>query len=528
MALRDGFRIPNASTFAPDFQTSQPDQGDFLILGNGRYGVISDCQVSLVGTTASVGAGPHLLVVDGQIYAMTGSQSVSVAPSGIDPRFDLIVYDTSQSSPFCVVAGTPSANPVFPDINSTMTVLAAVFIPASTGSGNLHIIDKRNILQTNVVGVDVPTILKNYSSDGVGVKVNISGNGTISWGSGTGATDTSISRSGVGQVTVQNELIADTLTAVNAATVDGEAVVTTETIAWGTGAERDATTPDIGDVWVNNTNGDVSVFRSTPSGNSWTSLQPNLPAGSVISSFLTPDQMTGWLPLTGGDYAVEEAGNLPGLFPSWVDSGRLYLPDMRGRFPIGAGAFEGFSGLVNAEHGSRVDDIGTVSVGISVSNLPAHRHRDAAATTTGSGGNHSHSGSTSNAGGHSHSAGSAGDHSHGAYDSGHLHDWQAGWPIVATLGHHDSCMDIPFSDASHNHRTIPAQYSNVGYAQIVVQSAGSHSHSISSVGDHSHNIAATSTHAGHSHPLPEHQSVGGGENLSFRPPSLSLYFYIKM
>lgn len=528
MALRDGFLIPNASTFAPDFQTSQPDQGDFLILGNSQYGVITGCKVSLVGTTASVGAGPHLLVVNGSIYSLTGSQTVSVAPSGTLPRFDLIVFDTSQTQPFCVVAGTPSDNPVYPDINSTMTVLAGVFIPASGGSGNLHIVDKRNLLQTSVVGVDTPVVLRNYASDGTNVKINVTGSGVISWGSGSGATDTSLSRTGVGQVTVQSELVADRLTATTAATVDGKDVITTETIAWGTGSERDATTPDIGDVWVNNVNGDVSVFRSTPAGNVWTSLQPNLPAGSVISSFLTPDQMSGWLPLVGGDYATSEAGNLPSLFPSWVSGGRIYLPDMRGRFPVGAGSVLGFSGTAGTTHGTVVNDGGTASVTLTVDNIPAHRHEDATATSTGSGGNHSHSGTTDSAGGHTHVVSGGGSHSHTAFDTGHSHSWANGWPMCATLGEADSCMDIIFTDSSHTYRTIPGPFSNIGNAQITVTAAGTHSHSLTSVGNHSHNIAATSTHDGHVHSLPEHRSVGNNSPVYVTPPSLNIHFYIKM
>ena len=530
MAIRDGFIIPNAATFAPDFQTSQPDQGDFVVLGNSQYGVITGCKVSLSGSTVSLGEGPHLLVVNGVIYSVTG-QNISINASGQSARFDLIVYDTEQTTPFCVVTGTPSDNPVYPDVSSSMTVLAAVFVPASGGSGSMRLIDKRNFLQTSVVGVNVPTILKNYNygSDGSGVKVNISGDGVVSWGSGTGATDTSISRTGAGQVTVSNELKATTLTATSSATVAGKNVVTNETIAWGTGTQRDAiAAPDIGDVWVNNVSGDISVYRSTTSGNAWTSLQPNIPAGSVISSFLAPDQMSGWLPLAGGDYATADAGNLPSLFPAWVSGGRIYLPDMRGRFPIGAGAFSGFSGNVNNVYGTRVDDTGTTSVTLTVDNLPAHRHQSATATETSTGGIHSHSGSTDSAGGHTHTVESAGVHNHLAYDTGHTHTHPEGYPMCATLYDWDSCMDIPFSDSSHTHRTKPSPVTDLGTANIVVGNAGSHSHSISTVANHSHPISSTSTHNGHTHSLPEHTSVGGGQAVSFRPPSVSLYFYIKM
>lgn len=524
MAIRDGFIIPNAATFAPDFQTAQPDQGDFVVLGNSQYGVITGCKVTLSGTTVTIGAGPHLLMVNGEIYSVTANQTVSVSPIGQKARFDLIVYDTSNTTtPFRVVAGTPSDNPVYPEINSTMTVLAAVFVPASGGSGSLRLIDKRNFLQNTLVGLNVPVILKNYGSGGSGVQVEITGNGTIRWGDGSGAHDTTISRTAAGKVTVSNELVAGVITATSAATVAGKGVVTNETIAWGTGAQRDATTPDIGDVWVNNTNGDVSVYRATGAGsNAWTSLQPNIPSGSVICSFLSSQQMTGWLPLIGGDYAVSEAGNLPALFPAWVSSGRIYLPDMRGRFPIGAVT------TVNSSYGTLIDDIGTINVGLTVDNLPSHRHQSSSSTTTGLDGLHSHGGSTDPAGGHSHAVGSGGIHSHTAIDTGHSHTWTGGWPIVATMVDWDSCMDIPFGDSSHCHRTKPSLVSEVGAASIVVNQNGAHTHSLDPASNHTHPISATSTHNGHTHSLPEHSSVGGGQPVSFRPPSVSLHFYIKM
>jgi hypothetical protein len=175
-----------------------------------------------------------------------------------------------------------------------------------------------------------------------------------------------------------------------------------------------------------------------------------------------------------------------------------------------------------------LDDTGSVDVTISTSNLPSHRHQDASATSTESGGSHSHSGSTDGGGSHTHSIGSAGSHTHTAVDNGHIHDWDKGFPMVATLGPADSCMDIIFVDASHTYHTIPSPHSTVGYANVSITAAGGHQHSIGSVSNHTHVISATSTHSGHTHTLPEHRAVGDGQPVSFKPPSLSLYFYIKM
>ena len=535
MALRDGFRIPNADTFAPDFQTAQPDQGDFLILGNSQYGVITGCGITLSGSSVAVESGPNLLVVEGQLYTLSGGLGLSVSPSAASARFDLIVYDTSLASPFAVVAGTPAANPVFPDVTSTMTVLAAVFIPASGGSGTSRIIDKRNFLQTEVIGVNSPMILKNLDSSGAYIKVSIDGSGKISWGDGSSVVDTTLERSGASTLSTPGEFSADIITAASSATVDGKDVITTETIEWGNGAGRPAaSSKDIGDVYVDNTTGDISVVKLDTEGvKQWTSLQPNLPSGSVIQSLVSPDKMPGWLPLVGDTYATSEAGNLPSLFPDWVSGSNITLPDMRGRTPVGGGNIA--SGSIGATHGTVLDGTGRTSVTLTESNLPPHSHRTG--TTTEPAGSHSHTGTTAGGGAHSHTTdghtggtGDGGSHSHTATDSGHWHYWEGGFPMVATFpdAPHDSCMDLPFVDASHTYRTRPEPHSMFGTANITMTSAANHFHSIGTSATHTHSIDTMSTVSDHSHTLPEHRTIGGGTSFTVQPPTLNLYFYIKM
>jgi microcystin-dependent protein len=535
MALRNGFRIPNADTFAPDFQTAQPDQGDFLILGNSQYGVITGCSISISGSTVAVGGGPNLLVVEGQLYTLSPGLNLSVSPPAATARFDLIVYDTSLASPFAVVAGTPAANPVFPDVTSTMTVLAAVFIPASGGSGISRVIDKRNFLQTEVIAVDTPMILKNLDSGGTHIKVSINGNGKISWGDGSSVVDTTLERSGVGIIRTPGEFSADVVTASSSATVAGKDVITTETIEWGNGAGRPAaSTKDIGDVYVDNTTGDISVVKlDTEAAKQWTSLQPNLPSGSVIQSLVAPDKMAGWLPLVGGIYATSEAGNLPSLFPEWVSGSNITLPDMRGRIPAGGGDITG--GSIGTTNGTVLDGTGRSSVTLTEANLPPHSHRTGTATQAA--GAHAHTGTTAGGGAHTHTAdghtggtGDAGAHGHSASDSGHWHYWEGGFPIVATFpgAYHDSCMDIPFADASHTYRTLPEPHSMFGTANITVTGAPNHFHSIGTSSTHTHTIDTMSTAAAHTHTLPEHRTIGSGTSFTVQPPTLSLYFYIKM
>ena len=534
MALRNGFRIPNADTFAPDFQTAQPDQGDFLILGNSQYGVITGCGITLNGYSVGVESGPNLLVVAGQLYKLSSGLGLSVSASGSSPRFDLIVYDTSLSSPFAVVAGAPAANPVFPDVTSTMTVLAAVFIPASGGSNTTRLIDKRNFLQTSVTAVDSSVILKSLDTSGSYVKVSIDGSGKISWGNGSSVVDTTLERSSAGVLRTPGRISADSITIDSSATVDGNDVITTETIDWGN-SRPNASAKDIGDVYVNNTTGDISVVKVDPLGaKEWTSLQPNLPSGSVIQSLVAPDRMPGWLPLIGGIHATSAAGNLPTLFPEWVSGSNITLPDMRGRIPVGGGDIS--NGSVGSTHGGTpLDGTGKTSVTLSLAHVPPHSHRTSNVTQPS--GSHSHTGTTAGDGAHSHTTsgnvnatGNGGAHGHGATDSGHWHYWEGGFPIVATIpgDYHDSCMDIPFADASHTYRTRPEAHSMFGTANITVTGAPDHSHSIGTSSTHTHSINTMSTAEAHVHTLPEHVSVGGGSSFTVQPPTLNLYFYIKI
>lgn len=92
----------------------------------------------------------------------------------------------------------------------------------------------------------------------------------------------------------------------------------------------------------------------------------------------------------------------------------------------------------------------------------------------------------------------------------------------------DSCMDIIFTDSSHTYVTKPSAHSMFGTANISVRDAGDHFHSIGSVSNHTHSIDTMSEHTGHTHPLPEHKTVGSGTAFTVQPPTLNLYFYVKI
>lgn len=534
---RDGFIIPNAETYAPDYQTSQPDQGDFLILGNAQYGVIAGCKVSLSAeTTASVSTGPHILLVDGELYQIGDNLSVSIPGKGALPRFDLVVFDTATdpSPGLRVVSGTPATNPVFPDITSTITPLAAVFVPASGGSTTAHIIDKRNIIQTSLTALDTDNLIRNYASNGTGIRFNIDGSGKVSWGT-SGTADTHLERLSAGVLKATDEIRAANFKATASITVNDEEVITTETIDWGTGAARPVSA-DIGDIYVNNQTGSISVWKPENGTEQWVTLQPNVPAGTVIQSFVPEARMPGWLLLNGQTVAKANVGNLWDLFkddPAWrpTVNEELVLPNLTGRFPVGAGGSGGSPGTL---HGSLVggNPTGLISVTLAEAQLPPHTHQTSPNNLqpgflTGVGGGHDHSGTVNPGGAHAHVATAAGSHSHPVNDPGHAHGWNGGWPIVSTLEEPDSCVDAVFTDLNHMWRTIAVPYSTVNQTNIGIGTGGTHTHPTDQEPAHTHSFT-TSPHGGHQHTLPTHSVIGQGRAIEFRPPSISLYFYIKI
>lgn len=518
MALRDGFIIPNSGTYGPDLQSQQPDQGDFLILGNSQTGVVVGCKVSLAGFTASIGVGPHIVVLNGEIFSLSPSVAVAIAGKGALPRFDLVVVDATNG--YSVLTGTPAANPVFPDVSNTVVVLAAIFVPASGGSTNPHIVDKRNFLTNVVVGSNEAVLVRNYNAGGDVVRFEIDGDGKSSWNNG----DTLLERVSPGVIRITDELEVGIVTASDSMTINGYEVLTSRRITWAPLDDRPGSS-EVGSIWVDTILGNVSIWRPDEGGSpSWDTLG-GLRAGRVYLSFLSPEQVPEALPLLGQTLPVAQAGNLPSVHPEWVSAGQITLPDARGMFFIGAGSISGEQpGFVNRRWGTRIDDKGTVSALIDIPNLPPHAHQNGAATT-GAGGTHSHEGTTETGGAHGHSMGSGGNHGHNARDTGHIHTWLDGWPIIATIYGADTCMDNIFNDSSHSYHTKPYPYSSVSYANIVVDQAGDHQHSIVSAAAHYHSFNTGSSLA-HSHPLPAHASVGQGVPLTFRPPSLSIYAYI--
>lgn len=548
MPNRAGFIIPNASDVAPDYQASQPDKGDFIVLGNSRYGVVVGCQVALSSYTASVGttgsSDPHILAVNGVIYSLDGGATVHLSSQGTSARFDLIAFDTSLG--LTVVAGTPSSNPVFPDITDTMVVLAAVFIPASGGTGTPKLIDKRTFLQPSMIGVNVDTLITSYvnSNTGTFTRLQVTGAGKISWGGGTGEVDTVLERTATATLKVSDTLQAKNLRATETLRLNNYDVVTSERIGWGT--SRPVTpSSGTGTVYVNTSNGNIDVYK----GGSWTTIGTTIPAGTVIMSFNSPESMSGWLSLEGQLVTQTNAGSLWDMFPGWRSGGLFQLPDMRGRLPIGAGFIDTNNpGTPNTEFGDLTDGKGTIKTKIKLENMPRHAHQrrsddhddfdhdddddddeyesHSSRSNTGYEGYHNHQGSTQVGGSHAHTISSSGNHAHPVQDLQHVHNFGSDKVVVASVAGADTCLDIIFNDASHSHTTKPRDNTGAAKSNVYVDFAGAHTHGESEHSGHTHvfNIAQSGTHR---HAVPQHYWQGGGKDVQFRPPSLSMYFYIK-
>lgn len=144
--------IPNVTT-APvnpagfDDQ-AEPEAVDWNILSAAVAGdgVVSGCAVTAQGApnmTVAVAVGAVRI---GGVEAVVSAGNVTItAADATNARFDLIVANNSGTK--SATAGSPDANPCFPNIPASSVVLAAVYVPAAdTAIGSTQIIDKRGVL----------------------------------------------------------------------------------------------------------------------------------------------------------------------------------------------------------------------------------------------------------------------------------------------------------------------------------------------------------------------------------------------
>lgn len=144
--------IPNSAAATYPAQ-AEPDALDFDIIqaATNGTGVMSGCACTPAssGSTLGVAVASGTVVVAGTVVAVTGATVTPGAASGSNPRFDLVVSNSSGT--LSVIAGTAAATPVFPAAApATYAVLASVYIPTSATSITAsNIVDKRQMLSVD-------------------------------------------------------------------------------------------------------------------------------------------------------------------------------------------------------------------------------------------------------------------------------------------------------------------------------------------------------------------------------------------
>jgi hypothetical protein len=140
------FTIPNTSDAENAIQAQVDARDiDILVAAYSGTGVVNGCAVTAqVAPNMTVAVASGNIAVAGTTHSVTAGNVTITAASGANDRFDLICADSSGV--LSAVAGTPAANPVFPNPNSggTKVVLAAVRVPQSASSiSGAKIVDKR-------------------------------------------------------------------------------------------------------------------------------------------------------------------------------------------------------------------------------------------------------------------------------------------------------------------------------------------------------------------------------------------------
>lgn len=512
-----GFFVPNAGSVL-DPVMAEPDQIDFNIAGNARWGVVTGCEVTVsAGTTAEVTAG--VAVVDGLVVVVAGGQTVALGSGSSQPRFDLVGVD--QAGLLKVQAGSPAADPLFPDPPTSFTALAAVLAPSGATSFSDYVVDKRHFLQTVFIGAGTgnDTLLQNRT--GSVDSFRVSADGRIEWNNA----DTSLTRQSAGTLQVSHNLdVLGDLQVDDALTVLGD-VQAIGNIT-GDNLQRSASFPSTA------ADGTILVRAGLPyfrRGGAWeqmlTTGTGGDQTGDIKQSLRSPAQMPGWLQVNG--QSVSEAAHpqlfgVDGLaaFVTGVAPNRtMVLPDATDRFLLSSNT----PGTVG----------GTDTINILEAHMPAHVHN----TYIDTNGLHTHVSTIGFAGEHSHrtvsvpGVGLDGEHVHNVIDPGHRHPGAEGFgpptPFVALFFGGANRLDGPINDASHTYAVEPIQNTASATTGISLGTAGSfHTHVTEALGSHNHPLTLQPDGT-HSHTVHE-TSKGGGQPLSIRPKYLTVYCYVKL
>lgn len=524
--LHKGFFVPNASGVL-DPVMSEPDQIDYNIAGNARWGVVIGCEVTVsTGTTAEITAG--IAVVDGQVVHVAGGQTIQLGSGTSQARFDLV--GVNAAGLLTVVVGAPSSDPTFPDPPPAFTALAAVLAPSGISSFGEYVVDKRHFLQTVLAAAGTGNITLILNRDGLVDSFRVAADGRHEWNDG----DTTMRRKSAGVLEVGgvldvtgNAVLRGDAQTYGAANVDG--------LFTSRNFQRNAAFPSSAD------NGTMLVRDGLPymrRAGTWEQMLTTGTGGDQVGdikqSMRTPSEMPGWLRLTG--QIVQESdsqytqlftvGGLAQFITGTAPNRLMTLPDATNRFLLG---------------GNAPGEIGGVdSISVGMTNMPAHDHEVSVLV----GGEHSHGVNVALAGGHQHwtlmtprnpgaPVTSNGGHTHAVSDPGHSHEgaepWAglSNWGFVALAWGGTNKIDGPIGDASHSYSVEAMPRTARGTTNIAVSAEGSeHAHLTDIAAAHTH---ATSVVAGGLHVHPITQSVkGGGQPISVRPRYMTVFTYVKL
>lgn len=246
--------------------------------------------------------------------------------------------------------------------------------------------------------------------------------------------------------------------------------------------------------------------------------ETGVPTGSV-TPFAGQSAPSGWLLCNGAAVSRTTYAALYAIIGTTYGSGNgsntFNLPDLQGRFPLGAN-----STYARGAKGGEETHI------LTVDEMPSHTHTQNAH-------NHSASGSSASAGAHTHTltVNSGGSHNHTASsgsNGSHAHD-------IIIYGYGRSASLNSGSDSSYRIQ-YDASTANYSSGRFYTQTSGSHTHSVTvnSGGSHSHTGSAQSAGA-HSHTITvsvssttaTNQNTGGGKSHNNMPPYLAMNYIIK-
>jgi hypothetical protein len=513
VATPPGFIVRNAAEAGSALDLAEPDALDFNLLSRHRFGVLTGCDISLSGWNVTVTQG--VAVVNDLLVAAGGQ--VTLPTSSQQPRFDLIGIDQGGSTVY--IRGTASPNPVFPDYDDTVAVIAAVYVTPGQNPPDpvRDLTDKRRFLPqrylSTVAGGD---FLGSYtSSPGLSARYTVRADGRTEW-----MGDTRIFRSTDNAKTLNVEDNLDVLKKLTAesAEIDQSLIVhgdlTAANLLTGQGPPG-ALPGTTGDLYQDQQNGGLWSYE----GGAWKRLSTvPIPAGFIMAS-LTTDVDDGWLALNGQTVDKPTSGGLWDKFPEWrLDANSMRLPNANGMFlRMGVPGTEG----------------GSATVPVNIANMPPHKHIDAdsgGSVTTQAGGEHYHTGTVGPGGDHDHSTDPAqGAHHHDVSDPGHFHegaDGGGGGGFIAAFWGGTRRLDGPFNDASHPVSVEIVQNTVPSPSHVTVIDGGTHQHFTNRVPPHGHPLTINPFNSQHTHGIPE-RTVGGGQPLSIIPPFLAVNYLIK-